>query len=67
MDSKLFSDIIGIITTNAPILINLVKGAVDTAHQNKEMTDEEHAAFVAMIIKRAQTDPAWAPSPDYKP
>lgn len=63
----LAAQIIGLIATNAPILLNLVRGVVDTAHQNQELTDAEHAELIAEIIKRSQTDPAWAPSPDYKP
>lgn len=58
--------IIGLVSTNAPILLGLIQKLVDNAHQNKEMTDEEHATLIAAIQHRAVTDPAWRPSPDYK-
>lgn len=63
----LLSQIIPLIVQNVPILVDKVKAIIDAAHQNKELSDDEHAQLMAAFVVKAQTDPAWQPSPDYKP
>ena len=54
--------LIPFLTANVPIVIKEVKALIDNAHQNKELTDEEHALLMSRFILTAQTDPAWRPS-----
>ena len=65
--TALFASIIPLIVQNVPVLVDKIKSMIDTAHQNKELTDEEHSQLIAAFIAEVQTDPAWQPSPDFKP
>lgn len=58
----LFAWLIPFLTSNVPIVVKEIRAYIDNAHQNKELTDEEHASLVALFIQTAQTDPAWRPS-----
>lgn len=61
--SALLLQIIPLIVSSAPHLINEVKAIINNAKQNKELTDEEHAALIAAFILEVQTDPAWKIEP----
>jgi hypothetical protein len=65
--NALLLQIIPLIVSNVPILVDKVKEIINTAHQNSELSDAEHAALMAAFVQTAQTDPAWKPSPDYVP
>ncbi len=57
--------IIQLVSQLAPSVSKGVRDIIDAAHQNKEMTDEEHAALVAELHRKQTEDPAWQPSPEY--
>ena len=56
--------LIPVIVKDFPILIDTVRSLINTAHQNSELTDEDHAKLMAAFIKKAQEDPAWKPTSD---
>ena len=60
--SALLASLIPLIVQNVPILVDKVKELINTAHQNKELTDEEHSQLIAAFVGKAQNDPAWVPT-----
>lgn len=61
--SAILLQLIPLIVSSAPHIVDSVKTIINNAKQNKELTDEEHAALIAAFVLEVQTDPAWKIEP----